>query len=205
MISRRICEDAFREAVIECDPARLVRAALVRTPLTAAPIFGIAIGKAALAMARGAGAVTRGVIVTNAHDGRGVPAGWHVMVAGHPEPDERSLAAGDAVIDLLASAGPNDQVLALISGGASSLVERPLPGVTLDQLRADVRALMAGGAPIAEINAARIARSAIKGGKLAALSLAPVRTLVTSDVIGDDLGVIGSGPTIPTREVIAPS
>ncbi len=209
MIARVICEDAFRAAVADCDPARLVHAALARAPLTATSVWGVSIGKAALAMARGAGAVTRGVVVTNAHDGRGMPAGWHVIVAGHPEPDARSLQAGDAVIDLLASAGPDDQVLVLVSGGASSLVERPLPGITLDQLRIEIRALMASGAPIAEINAARIARSAIKGGKLAALSLAPVRTLVTSDVIGDDLAVIGSGPTIPTRgsdraELVAP-
>ena len=199
MIGREACEAAFREAVAWCNPEKRVRGALERLPLHGANVFGIAIGKAALAMARGAGPVARGVIVTNADDGRGVPAGWHTMVAAHPVPDERSLAAGDAVIDLIASASATDEVLVLMSGGASALVERPLPGISFDQLRTDIAAVMASGAPIHELNRARIARSAIKGGKLAAMSLAPITTLVVSDVFDDDPAIIGSGPTVPRR------
>jgi hydroxypyruvate reductase len=113
------------------------------------------------------------------------------------------------VIDVVASAPESARVLALVSGGASSLVERLQPGVTLDALRAETRALIAAGAPIHELNKARIARSALKGGKLALLSEAPITTLVVSDVFDDDVATIGSGPTYPPRvkdriELVAP-
>jgi hydroxypyruvate reductase len=199
VFARAICEAAFRDAVELCDPAALVRSALAARPqLGDRPRHGVAIGKAALAMARGAGPVVRGVAITNADDGRPLPDGWHAVVSSHPEPDARSLAAADEAIDLVASAGAGDVILALISGGASALVERPLPGVTLNQLRAEVRACAAAGASIHEINHARTARSAIKGGKLAAMAVAPVVTLAISDVGGDELAVIGSGPTVTT-------
>ncbi|MDB4956309.1 MAG: hypothetical protein JWO36_3878 [Myxococcales bacterium] len=198
MIARAICEEAFREAVIACDPAVRVRDALGKLAdrLAGRERIGIAIGKAAFAMARGAGPVARGVAVSNADDGRELPEGWTKLVASHPVPDERSLEAGDAVIDLVASARPEDEILALISGGASALVERLAPGVTLEQQHAQIGAVMASGAKIGEINRARIALSAIKGGKLAAMSEAPITTLAISDVFDNDLAVIGSGPTI---------
>lgn len=208
MIDRALCEAAFRDAVVACDPAPLVQAALAR--IGGAPArCGFAIGKAALAMARGAGPIERGVIVTNADDGRGVPAGWQVRLAAHPVPDERSLEAGDAVIDLVAGAARGERVLALVSGGASALCERLAPGVTLDQLRAEIGALAASGASIHELNARRVERSAIKGGKLARMAEATIVTLAISDVVGDQLAVIGSGPTIADRpgdraELIAP-
>ncbi len=201
MLDRATCEAAFRDAIDECDPRTLVRVAIESGILERAgrrdrPRLGLAIGKAALAMARGLGPVARGVAVTNADDGLPVPRGWHVTVASHPEPDARSLAAGDEVIDLVASATDRDLIVALVSGGASALVERLLPGVTLDGFRAEIRAVMASGAPIRELNRARTARSAIKGGKLAAMAVAPIVTLAISDVVGDELAVIGSGPTI---------
>lgn len=208
MIPRARCEAAFRQAVIDRDPAANVRYSLRKLKVDGFPL-GLAMGKAALAMARGAGPVLRGVAVTNADDGGELPAGWTKLVASHPEPDDRSLAAGDAVIDLVASARLDDVILVLISGGASALVERLAPGVTLDELRARVRAVMAGGAPIHAINAVRQQLSAIKGGKLAAMSGAPIVTLAISDVFDNDLAIIGSGPTIPQRpgdhaEVIVP-
>lgn len=207
MIARSVCEQVFREAVAACDPAVRVRAALARQPLGDRDVYAIAIGKAALAMARGAGPVSRGLAIAPVLDGAPLPLGWTARDAGHPEPDERSLAAADAVIDVVESAGPGDIVLALISGGASALVERPAAGVTLEAQRAEIRALMHAGAPIAELNARRIELSAIKGGKLAARSRAAVVTLIVSDVVGDDPGVIGSGPTVREHarvEVVAP-
>ena len=205
MIERAVCEAVFREAVAACEPAVRVREAMARIGMER-PTIAIAIGKAARAMARGAGEVGRGIVVCPGDgDGDDVPDGWRVIVAAHPVPDERSVAAGAAVLALIRAARPEDRVLALISGGASALVEQPL--IPLARFNAEIAEVVASGATIHEINRARIARSAIKGGKLAALCAAPIVTLAFSDVIGDDITIIGSGPTIaPTShaEVIAP-
>ena len=188
MLARAVADDVIREAIAACDPARRVRAALGARR----PTIGLAIGKAALAMARGAGAVGRGLAI--APEAGAVPAGWRVLVSAHPEPDERSTAAGQAALELVTSATERDLVLALISGGASALVE--LPRIPLPALRDLIRALMLAGAPIAELNTVRSALSTIKGGQLALACAAPIVTFAVSDVIGDDLEVIGSGPTI---------
>lgn len=200
MTARAEHEQLFRAAVVECDPATLVARELpFALPTGDRAVLGIAIGKAALAMARGAGPVARGIAVAPQLDGKPLPLGWSARDSSHPEPDERSEAAARAVIDVVRAAGKGDVVLALVSGGASSLVELPIEGVTLAELRARVRARMASGASIHELNLLRSQLSAIKGGKLAQLSAAPVVTLAISDVIGDDPAVIGSGPTIAHR------
>ncbi len=207
MIERAVCEAVFREAVIACDPAAVVRDALALEPLVGREVIGLAIGKAALAMARGAGPVARGLVVTTVDDGRGVPDGWRVLCSTHPVVTDESIAAGAEAIWLVETAQLDDVVLALISGGASSLVEQPVQGVSLEQFRDRIHAVMASGAPIHEINRVRTELSAIKGGKLAARSAAPVVTLVVSDVIGDDPRVIGSGPTVRDGsrvDVVAP-
>jgi glycerate 2-kinase len=235
VIERAICEAAFREAVIACDPALRVREWRAREPLFGRDLIGIAIGKAAFAMARGAGPVARGLVVVPrgrvaapppavqprtrcaaagavAAPVHALPAGWSMLHASHPIPDETSFAAGAAVIAMTESAGSGDIVLALVSGGASSLVEQPREGISLDGYRDRVREVMASGAPIHELNRVRTELSAIKGGKLAARCAAPIVTLIVSDVIGDDPRVIGSGPTVaePPRDgdrvvVLAPT
>jgi glycerate 2-kinase len=209
VISRERCEAAFRAAVAACDPERHVRLAL--SPLGERHVrvdpgwfagrkrFGIAVGKAALGMARGAGPVDVGVAVTHVDDGGALPPGWQRLVSSHPEPDARSVAAADQVIEVVERAGRADVVLALISGGASALVEKPAPGVTLEHLRERIRTLAAQGASIRELNRARSSLSAIKGGKLAERCRAPIVTLVVSDVIGDDPAIVGSGPTVSRR------
>ncbi len=189
-MDRAALEQAFWAAVEGCGVEAAVRA----RPQPRS--FGIAVGKAALAMARGAGPVIRGVCVTHALDGNPLPEGWYAIESSHPVPDERALRAADAIIDIVASASPCDRVLALISGGASALIERPLPGMSLAQFVAEIQAVMRSGAPIHALNAARIARSQIKGGKLAAMSAAPITTLVASDVFDDDIQIVGSGPTV---------
>jgi hydroxypyruvate reductase len=211
MIKRAVCNTVFGDAVIMCDPAVRVAEALEREPLRGHDIIGLAFGKAALAMACGAGHVTRGLVVTPHAGWSQLDPGWSVMRGGHPMPDETSLAAGAEAIRLVDSARADDVVLALISGGASALVEQPRDGVGYDEVRRRVHEVMASGASIHELNRVRTELSAIKGGKLAARSRAPVVTLVISDVIGDDPRVIGSGPTVtsPLRagdraEVIAP-
>lgn len=198
-IDRAFCETSLRVAIARCDPERRVRERVQRMAVRGDAIYGLAIGKAAQAMARGAGPVTRGVCVTHALDGKPLPEGWYAIESSHPVPDARSLTAGDAVCDLVATAGPTDRVLALISGGASSLVERPVAGLSLDQFVAEIQAIAASGATIQVLNAARTERSQLKGGKLADGCAAPITTLVASDVVDDDPYVIGSGPTCSRR------
>ncbi|HSN26366.1 MAG TPA: DUF4147 domain-containing protein [Kofleriaceae bacterium] len=209
MIPRALCEDVFRAAWIACDPEALVRRAMTRIPPQRA-MLGVAVGKAALAMARGAGPVVRGIAVAPQLDGRPLPLGWTARDAGHPFVDERSLAAGEAVRDLVYSAGFDDLVLVLISGGASALIEVLYGGYTLAEYRARVEAAMRSGIAIGELNKLRASMSALKDGGLAGYCKAPIITLAISDVVGDDLSVIGSGPTFGHRhrskqaEVIGP-
>ena len=189
---------AYWTAVAACDPATRVRAALAN--LDGRCRFGVAIGKAALAMARGAGPVERGVIIVPRGEPIGTPAGWRLVESAHPFVDERSLMAARAARAVIDAAGEGDLVLALISGGTSALIEEPIDGLTLAELDAATRAVMQAGAPIGELNAARSALSRVKRGGLVATCAAPVITLAVSDVIGDDLTTIGSGPTIRSRD-----
>jgi hydroxypyruvate reductase len=117
---------------------------------------------------------------------------------GHPVPDERGVRGSEEIAAIARSAGERDLVLCLISGGASALMPYPAGEVTLSDKQETTRLLLACGATIHEINAVRKHISAIKGGQLAALTWpAHVVALILSDVIGDDLDVIGSGMTAP--------
>jgi hydroxypyruvate reductase len=118
--------------------------------------------------------------------------------AGHPLPDARGEAAGGEILRLVQAAGPDDLVLCLISGGGSALVPSPVSGVSLAEKQAVTRLLLESGATINELNAVRKHLSRLKGGQLArAAHPAPVVALMLSDVIGDPLDVIASGPTAP--------
>lgn len=198
MIERAVAEAVMREVVVTCDPASRVREALgepeIAARLAGRRRFAIAVGKAAWAMARGAGDVVDGVAVVPAGAGGALPRGWRLLEAAHPEPDERSVAAGQALQALVRAPQETDVIFALMSGGASALAE--LPRVPLDDFVATIRGMMAAGAAIDEINAVRGALSAIKAGQLARAATAPIVTLAISDVIGDSLAVIGSGPTV---------
>ena len=123
---------------------------------------------------------------------------------GHPVPDERGADGARRIADIARNAGKDDIVICLISGGASALLPYPAEGITLEEKQATTRLLLACGATIHEINSVRKHISAIKGGQLARLaSPAPVEALLLSDVIGDDLDVIGSGPTAPDASTFA--
>lgn len=160
----------------------------------------IGAGKAAAAMAAAVeaawnGANFEGVVVTRY--GHAVPTqNILVLQAAHPVPDEASEAAARAILAAMTGLRPEDQVIALISGGASSLLALPAPGLTLQDKILVNQALLASGAPISTMNRIRKALSAIKGGRLAA-ACAPARlvTLAISDVPGDAPAIIGSGPT----------
>jgi len=165
----------------------------------------IGAGKAAAAMAiafnDAVGGGASGFVVTRY--GHGLAAGEdaggiEVLEAGHPAPDSASAAAAQRAMALAQSLDANDTLWFLVSGGGSALLAAPLPGVELADKRALATCLMHAGADIREINVVRKHLSAIKGGRLAALAHpARVRTLAISDVPGDPLADIASGPTIP--------
>jgi hydroxypyruvate reductase len=165
----------------------------------------IGAGKAAAAMAVAFNAAVRGnargLVVTRYGHGLedGEDAGEiEVLEAGHPAPDAASLGAAERALALVDSLRPSEALWFLISGGASALLAAPLPGITLEHKRAVAGCLMHAGADIREINAVRKHLSGIKGGRLAARAHpARVNTLAISDVPGDGLADIGSGPTTP--------
>lgn len=129
----------------------------------------------------------------------GLPAPRRVAVraAGHPVPDGGSAAAACAALELAREAGADDLVLVLLSGGGSALWTCPPAPVTLADMRALTRALLASGAPIEALNTVRKAASKIAGGRLARAAMpATLATLVVSDVVGDDLATIASAPTV---------
>jgi glycerate 2-kinase len=121
-----------------------------------------------------------------------------VVAGGHPLPDEAGLAGAERVLSAAADADERTLVLAVIGGGGSALLPAPAGDLTLSDLRETTAVLLDGGAAIGEINAVRKHTSALKGGWLAvAAAPAPVRALVASDVVGDDLATVASGPTVP--------
>ncbi|MDH4085145.1 MAG: glycerate kinase [Nitrospira sp.] len=119
-----------------------------------------------------------------------------VLEAGHPIPDRAGLHATQRLLGLVKNLSPRDLLVVLLSGGASSLLPAPVPGVTLTDKQRTTRLLLRSGATINEINVVRKHLSLVKGGGLASSTHAKIVTLILSDVIGDDLGSIGSGPTV---------
>ena len=127
-----------------------------------------------------------------------------IIEAGHPVPDENSMRGAQAIADLARQATERDLVLCLISGGGSALLTLPVPGLTLFDLQTLTDALLRSGATINELNTVRKHWSRIKGGNLAQLvAPATLVTLILSDVVGDPLDVIASGPTVPDPTTVA--
>jgi glycerate 2-kinase len=171
-------------------------------PLGRGRLVLVAAGKAAATMARAAERVLGGLI----DDAIAVaPAGpppdlrrTRLMLAGHPVPDARGAQAAEAVLALARGLGGDDLLLILLSGGASALLPAPVAGVSLEEKAGVTSRLMRAGATIHELNTVRKHLSQIKGGGLArAAAPARVACLVLSDVVGDDLSTIASGPTVP--------
>lgn len=163
----------------------------------AAPDRVLAVGKAAAAMARAAldrfGALPT-LVVTKPGHGTGLPGHVRLIEAAHPVPDANSVIGGRALREAVAAMAPGSSLLLLVSGGASALAEDPAAGVTLDDIAALNRRLLAGGFDIGAINAQRRSLSRIKsGGLLGGFRGARAHVLAISDVPGDDLAVIGSG------------
>ncbi len=159
-----------------------------------------AIGKSAEAMAREVrkrcGDRATGIIATPVQKRMDV-LGFQFFLSGHPLPDEGSMSAADAVENMARSAGPDDLLLFLVSGGGSASIFAPIDGVTLGQANVLFRLMFDGGVPIGGVNLLRRHLSRLGGGKLARLaSGARKLSLVISDVVGDDLPSIASGPTV---------
>jgi glycerate 2-kinase len=165
-------------------------------------IVVVGAGKASGSMAQSVEAVLDGIAIEGLVAVKEVrepgPRRVRVVDAGHPIPDARGEAAAAEILRLARDAGPDSLVLCLISGGGSALTPAPVPGVTLAEKQATTRLLLESGATINELNAVRKHLSRLKGGQLArAAHPAPVVSLLLSDVIGDPLDVIASGPTAP--------
>ena len=165
-------------------------------------MIAIGAGKASGTMAEAVEATLGDVpvegLVAVKERGPGGSSRIRAVEAGHPIPDARGEAAGGEILRLVRAAGPDDLVLCLISGGGSALTPSPVSGVSLAEKQAVTRLLLDSGATINELNAVRKHLSRLKGGQLArAAHPAPVVALMLSDVIGDPLDVIASGPTAP--------
>jgi hydroxypyruvate reductase len=198
---RELLLDLYRVALAAVDGRRRVRAALAGRE-GEGPVSAFAVGKAAASMMLGAadalGArLERGLVI--APDGAIPPAlnrrpGMLALEAGHPRPDERSLAAGEALIRFAGATPAGSRVLLLVSGGASALLEVPTPGVGLTQLRALFDRSLREGLDIERLNRERIALSRVKGGRLAGFFPgSSIEALMMSDVPRDDPAVLASG------------
>jgi len=200
---RRQADRIFHAALAAADPADAVARHLARRDFSRyRHIYVIGAGKAGATMARAAEralgrAITAGFL--NVKDGHLARLRRiELQVSGHPIPDERGADGARRIAAIASAAGRDDLVLCLISGGASALMPLPAEGISLEEKQQVTRLLLASGANIHEFNAVRKHISAIKGGQLARLAWpATVEALLLSDVIGDDVDVIGSGPTAP--------
>ncbi len=196
--ARALLRAMFDAAIADADPARVVPARLPELPRGRCIVVGA--GKASAAMARALEThwqgELRGLVVTRY--GHAVPCRRiEIVEAAHPVPDAAGERAAERMLAMVGDLKADDLVIALMSGGGSSLLASPAAGLTLADKQAVNRALLASGASIDEMNCVRKHLSAIKGGRLAAAAHpARVVTLIISDVPGDDPAVVASGPTV---------
>ena len=212
----------FRAALAAADPRRAVHRAMSRNGnclrvqnreydlARVKNVYVIGFGKASATMAQAAeeilgDKITRGwVTVKYGYTAPLVTGKIHLHEAGHPLLDQNSLDGTQKILEILDAATENDLIVCLISGGGSALLELPIPGISLDDLRALTDALLRCGATINEINTLRKHISQVKGGQLARRAgQAQIIALILSDVIGSPLDMIASGPTAPDPTTFA--
>jgi len=201
------------QAIIQRSIEANLPGAAVRTALAGhtfqGEIYLVAIGKAAWTMAKAAheelgDRIRKGVVITKYDHSKGPIPNMEIVEAGHPLSDENTLRGTQLAIDLAKSLGEKDELLFLISGGGSALFELPQPGVTLDDIVDINSQLLASGADIVEINMIRKRLSSVKAGRFAQIAApAKVFTVVLSDVLGDRLDSIASGPAAPDLSTVA--
>jgi hydroxypyruvate reductase len=200
MDPRTLLLESFHAAVGAADPQKIVPPHLPQAPEGKTLVVGA--GKAAAAMALAveqhwpSAAPLDGLVITRYR--HGLPTKRiEVIEAGHPVPDESGEKAAQEILRRAKTLGPNDLLLALVSGGGSSLMSLPAEGIGMDELKATTKELLRCGAPIQDMNTVRKHLSSIQGGRLAAACRARVLALIVSDVTGDDPTHIGSGPCAP--------
>ncbi len=202
--AQRIIQAALREAM----PGAAVQNALEQIAFDpAGRLIVVAAGKAGWEMARAAheqlaDRIDTGVVITKYDHSRGALGALEIFEAGHPVPDENSYRATQRALVVVDGLRPEDSVLFLLSGGGSALFEKPL--IPAEEMADVTRQLLACGANIVEMNTLRKRLSAVKGGRFA-LACAPahVYTVVLSDIIGDPLDMIASGPAYPDQSTCA--
>ncbi|MGI6215107.1 MAG: glycerate kinase type-2 family protein [Christensenellales bacterium] len=195
-------EKIINNAIASASPDEAVKRALSEINLTGVnKLVLISIGKAAWQMAYAAKnylgeRIDAGIVITKYEHSKGKLANIKICEAGHPIPDENGIKATEKAIDLVENLGENDAVLFLISGGGSALFEKPL--IPLEELKDITNQMLAKGCSIQEINTIRKRLSDVKGGKFALkCKPAKVYSIVLSDILGDPMDMIASGPACP--------
>ena len=197
----------INESIKDVLPYQAVEKALLNKTFTGS-IVVVSIGKAAWTMAEAAkkilgSSITKGIVVTKYEHSRGKIDGFEIIEAGHPVPDENSVLGTELAIKAVENLRATDQVIFLISGGGSALFEKPAEGLTLSDMKEVTGALLKCGANIVEINTIRKHLSDVKGGRFASICApAKVYSIVLSDVIGDRLDSIASGPAYPDSSTV---
>ena len=183
----------------------MIERALADTVLAAVlasrPLHVVAVGKAAAPMAAAFASAThlviRQAIAIGTHADEALPEHVEWLQSSHPFPDRRSEAAGRRALAIAQSVHSGEALVILLSGGASALMAAPVDGISLDDKIGTTRLMMNAGADIHALNTVRRHLSNVKGGRLAAACVGSTVTLALSDVVGDDLNAIGSGPGVP--------
>lgn len=198
MTLREEADKIIKEAITKVLPDEAVKQALKNRKPVKGKLYLVAVGKAAWQMANAAanilkGQIEKGIVITKYGHIQGDIPGIECFEAGHPVPDANTFAATQKVIELTEELQADDQVLFLLSGGGSALFEKPL--ISTEELSDITKQLLACGADIVEMNTIRKRLSAVKGGKFARLcEPATIFSIVLSDIVGDPLDMIASGP-----------
>ena len=201
-----LLRDSFDAAVRAADPAAVIAAHL--PPPDGRQTWVVGAGKAAASMAQAleeawtAPEPLQGLVVTR-HGHLAPTRHIQVIEAGHPLPDAAGVAAAAGILRMAQSLRSEDRLIVLLSGGGSSLLTLPAAGISLEDYRTLTNSLLRGGVPIGEFNIVRKHLSATQGGRLAAATRAEVLALIISDVPGDDLSAIASGPCSPDPSTYA--
>jgi glycerate 2-kinase len=206
MNPRDLLVESFKVAIAAVHPLRIVPQHLPKPPKGKTLVIGAGKAAAAMAAAVEAGwpedAPLMGLVITRYGHGAQTRR-IRVVEAGHPLPDENGETAAREILAAVHSLGPDDLLLALFSGGGSSLLALPVEGITLAELKQLTNDLLRSGATIQEINTVRKHLSLIQGGRLMAACRAPVLALIISDVTGDEATHIASGPCAPDPTTFA--
>ena len=204
---RQDCDQIVRQAIAAVQSDAAVQRALKGKALPSGRVVLVAVGKAAWSMARAAydcigDRVDGGIVITKHGYAQGPIGNLRIREAGHPVPDEDTFAATEEALAITEELGKEDLVLFLLSGGGSALFEAPL--VPQGELQSITKQLLSCGADIVEMNTIRKRLSAVKGGRFAQhCAPAQVFSIVLSDIIGDPLDMIASGPAYPDSSTCA--